>query len=74
MEEDIKILKRIQENLLENIDMLELHKQEILKRKSQAIENILGRLEQLEKENKELKDRNLYLELENDSLCYGEDL
>lgn len=51
MEEDIKILKR----------MLEIEKEclhyEVSKNEIKAIENILNRLEQLEKENKELDEK-----------------
>ena len=52
MEEDIKIVKEIAGGFWERIglNVLEPHKEEILKRKMEAIENILNRLEQLEKE------------------------
>jgi predicted nucleic acid-binding Zn-ribbon protein len=75
MEEDIKILK-------EKIKQWQPYKNrrkfsEIEKEidiENQAIENILNRLEQLEKENKELQLKIYDLENEIDYLSYGEDL
>ena len=55
MEEDIKILEKInesfRENYSENCNLLEPHKLETIRRKSEAIDNILIRLKQLEKQN-----------------------
>lgn len=51
LEKDIKILKEIAEGFWERIglNLLEPHKEEILKRKMEAIENTLARLEQDER-------------------------
>lgn len=51
MEEDIKLLKEMKQNCLAKKEYID-PKAEI---KAQAIENVLNRLEQLEKENAELK-------------------
>ena len=66
MEEDIKILKEI---LTEpRFYFNEKLTFEAMQIKLQAIENILGRLEQLEKENKELKESNEIVETNYDTL------
>ena len=54
MEEDIKILKEMQKDIIYDSD--EDYDNQIAIRQIKAIENILNRLEQLEKDNKALNE------------------